>query len=158
MAGEVHENMIQNSCVHNKSMWYARSWTLIHKTNCATISLCTNLSELKLTCSITSGAIQQGVPTNVCRTFCLERSLPVANQADTPKSAICTVPSSPSKMLPAFTSLQCSKNLFYFISWHADYLGPVNNTLPCMSLPGGLFETVHMNLIWNILDRHTSYN
>lgn len=70
------------------------------------LSLCTNLSELKLTCSITSGAIQHGVPTNVCRTFCLERSLPVASQADTPKSAICTVPSSPSRMLPALMSLK----------------------------------------------------
>lgn len=38
------------------------------------------------TCSITSGAIQHGVPTNVCLTESLERSLPVANQALTPKS------------------------------------------------------------------------
>lgn len=58
------------------------------------------------TCSITSGAIQHGVPTNVCLTFCLDKSLPVANQADTPKSAIWTVPSSPRRMFPAFTSLK----------------------------------------------------
>jgi len=35
-----------------------------------------------------TGAIQHGVPTNVCRTFCRDKSPPVANQADTPKSAI----------------------------------------------------------------------
>jgi len=48
-----------------------------------------------LTCSMTSGAIQHGVPTKVCRTFCRLRSRPVASHALTPKSAICTVPSSP---------------------------------------------------------------
>jgi len=57
------------------------------------------------TCSITSGAIQQGVPTNVCRTFSLDVSFPVASQAATPKSAIITVPSSHRRMLPAFISL-----------------------------------------------------
>jgi hypothetical protein len=59
-----------------------------------------------LTCSITSGAIQQGVPTNVCLTFCRDKSLPVANHAETPKSAIWTVPSSPSKIFPALISLR----------------------------------------------------
>lgn len=39
-----------------------------------------------LTCSMTSGAIQQGVPTKVCLTVSLVMSLPVANQALTPKS------------------------------------------------------------------------
>jgi len=58
-----------------------------------------------LTCSMTSGAIQHGVPTKVCRTFCRLRSRPVASHALTPKSAICTVPSSPSRILPAFMSL-----------------------------------------------------
>jgi len=58
-----------------------------------------------LTCSMTSGAIQQGVPTKVCRTFCRLKSRPVASHALTPKSAICTVPSSPSRILPAFMSL-----------------------------------------------------
>lgn len=58
------------------------------------------------TCSITSGAIQQGVPTKVCLTFSREISLPVANHADTPKSAICTVPSSPKRILPALISLK----------------------------------------------------
>lgn len=41
----------------------------------------------RLTCSMTSGAIQQGVPTKVCLTVSLVMSLPVANQALTPKSA-----------------------------------------------------------------------
>ena len=58
------------------------------------------------TCSMTSGAIQHGVPTNVCRTLSRTRSLPVANQALTPKSAIITEPSWPNKMLPALMSLQ----------------------------------------------------
>lgn len=62
--------------------------------------------KANVTCSITSGAIQQGVPTKVCLTFSREISLPVANQADTPKSAICTVPSSPKRILPALISLQ----------------------------------------------------
>lgn len=60
---------------------------------------------LNVTCSMTSGAIQHGVPTKVCLTFCLDMSLSVANHADTPKSAICTVPSSPSSIFPAFISL-----------------------------------------------------
>ena len=55
---------------------------------------------------MTSGAIQHGVPTNVCRTLSRTRSLPVANQALTPKSAIITEPSWPNKMLPALMSLQ----------------------------------------------------
>ena len=38
------------------------------------------------TCSMTSGAIQHGVPTNVCLTVSRVWSLPVANQALTPKS------------------------------------------------------------------------
>lgn len=59
-----------------------------------------------LTCSITSGAIQQGVPTKVCRTFSRELSFPAASQALTPKSAIITLPSSPSRMLPALISLK----------------------------------------------------
>lgn len=41
----------------------------------------------RLTCSMTSGAIQQGVPTKVCLTVSLVMSLPVANHALTPKSA-----------------------------------------------------------------------
>lgn len=40
----------------------------------------------RLTCSMTSGAIQQGVPTKVCLTVSLVMSLPVANHALTPKS------------------------------------------------------------------------
>lgn len=64
------------------------------------------LKILVLTCCMTSGAIQHGVPTNVCLTFCLDISLPVDSHADTPKSAICTFPSSPSSILPAFISLQ----------------------------------------------------
>ena len=54
---------------------------------------------------MTSGAIQHGVPTNVCRTFSRDMSLPADSQALTPKSAIITLPSSPSKILPAFISL-----------------------------------------------------
>ena len=83
-----------------------------------------------LTCSITSGAIQHGVPTNVCRTFCLERSLPVASHADTPKSAICTVQSSHSRMLPAFTSLKHHYTLIsitdtlFFIQFYNKNLPP----------------------------------
>ena len=53
------------------------------------------------TCSMTSGAIQQGVPTKVWRDLALERSPPAASQADTPKSAIWIWPSVPSRMLPA---------------------------------------------------------
>lgn len=66
---------------------------------------------------MTSGAIQQGVPTKVCRTFSREISLPVASQADTPKSAICTVPSSPRSMLPALMSLKSPK-LKQFFHWN----------------------------------------
>ena len=62
-------------------------------------------SHSGLTCSITSGAIQHGVPTNVWRTLSRDKSLPVASHAETPKSAIITVPSSPSKMFPALISL-----------------------------------------------------
>uniref|UniRef100_A0A182NWP6 Uncharacterized protein n=1 Tax=Anopheles dirus TaxID=7168 RepID=A0A182NWP6_9DIPT len=62
------------------------------------------LKSYPWSCSITSGAIQHGVPTNVWRTFCRERSPPVASHALTPKSAIWTVPSSPSSMLPALMS------------------------------------------------------
>uniref|UniRef100_A0A182J0G7 Uncharacterized protein n=1 Tax=Anopheles atroparvus TaxID=41427 RepID=A0A182J0G7_ANOAO len=62
------------------------------------------LKSYPWSCSITSGAIQHGVPTNVWRTFCRDRSPPVASHALTPKSAICTVPSSPSRMLPALMS------------------------------------------------------
>jgi len=58
------------------------------------------------TCSMTSGAIQQGVPTKVCRTFSRDKSLPADSHALTPKSAIITLPSSPRRMLPAFMSLQ----------------------------------------------------
>lgn len=58
-----------------------------------------------LTCSMTSGAIQHGVPTNVWRDFCRLKSPPVASQDETPKSAICTVPSSPRRMFPALMSL-----------------------------------------------------
>jgi len=39
-----------------------------------------------LTCSITSGAIQHGVPTNVFRTLFRVMSPPVAKKALTPKS------------------------------------------------------------------------
>lgn len=45
------------------------------------------LGSLSFTCSITSGAIQQGVPTNVCLTASRVMSLPVASHALTPKSA-----------------------------------------------------------------------
>lgn len=52
---------------------------------------CTPISSVKkllmcLTCSITSGAIQHGVPTNVLRTLCLVISPPVFRKALTPKS------------------------------------------------------------------------
>lgn len=94
------------------------------------------------TCSMTSGAIQHGVPTNVFRTLFLVMSPPVAKKALTPKSrvemfkkhtsksqinalstirvrlkknnnsentkqlpAICTEPSSPRRIFPAFRSL-----------------------------------------------------
>lgn len=40
------------------------------------------------TCSITSGAIQHGVPTKVFLTLCLVTSPPVARNALTPKSAV----------------------------------------------------------------------
>ncbi len=43
-------------------------------------------SQSKLTCSITSGAIQHGVPTNVFLTLCLVTSPPVDRKALTPKS------------------------------------------------------------------------
>lgn len=43
--------------------------------------------DLELTCSITSGAIQHGVPTNVFRTLFRVMSPPVARKALTPKSA-----------------------------------------------------------------------
>ncbi len=54
------------------------------------------------TCSMTSGAIQQGVPTKVCRDLARERSPPAASHADTPKSAIWIWPSVPRRMLPAY--------------------------------------------------------
>ena len=54
--------------------------------------------------NVTSGAIQQGVPTNVCLDLALLWSPPDASQADTPKSAIWTWPSEPSKILPALIS------------------------------------------------------
>lgn len=41
------------------------------------------------TCSMTSGAIQQGVPTNVFRTLFLVMSPPAARKALTPKSGEC---------------------------------------------------------------------
>lgn len=41
---------------------------------------------MQFTCSITSGAIQQGVPTNVFLTLFLVMSPPVAKKALTPKS------------------------------------------------------------------------
>ena len=81
-----------------------------------------NRNSQKLTCSITSGAIQQGVPTNVWRTFSLDASLPVANQADTPKSAICTVPSSPSKIFPALMSLKFQKQLTIALAINIIYI------------------------------------
>uniref|UniRef100_A0A915HI86 Uncharacterized protein n=1 Tax=Romanomermis culicivorax TaxID=13658 RepID=A0A915HI86_ROMCU len=55
---------------------------------------------------VDEGAIQQGVPTNVCLTFCRDMSPPVANQEETPKSAIWIVPSSESKIFPALMSLK----------------------------------------------------
>jgi len=67
-----------------------------------------NTKEVKIcvhTCSMTSGAIQHGVPTNVWRTFSRDESLPAESHALTPKSAIITLPSSPSRILPAFMSL-----------------------------------------------------
>jgi hypothetical protein len=51
---------------------------------------------------MTSGAIQQGVPTKVCRDLARERSPPAASHADTPKSAIWIWPSVPRRMLPAY--------------------------------------------------------
>lgn len=47
--------------------------------------------HLKLfpTCSMTSGAIQHGVPTNVFLSLFLVMSLPVAKKALTPKSIMC---------------------------------------------------------------------
>ena len=42
--------------------------------------------QTSITCSITSGAIQQGVPTNVCLTESRVMSFPVASHALTPKS------------------------------------------------------------------------
>ena len=44
-------------------------------------------AQISLTCSITSGAIQHGVPTNVLRTLFLVMSPPVARKALTPKSS-----------------------------------------------------------------------
>lgn len=41
------------------------------------------------TCSMTSGAIQHGVPTNVFLSLFLVMSLPVAKKALTPKSIMC---------------------------------------------------------------------
>lgn len=62
--------------------------------------------KLRRTCSITSGAIQHGVPTKVCLVRSLDRSPLVATKELTPKSASWMVPSSPSSTLPAFTSLR----------------------------------------------------
>lgn len=42
---------------------------------------------MSFTCSMTSGAIQHGVPTNVLRTLFLVMSPPVDKKALTPKSA-----------------------------------------------------------------------
>lgn len=54
------------------------------------------------TCSITSGAIQHGVPTKVLATF---RRLPYpTSHPATPKSASLTRPSSPRRILPALMS------------------------------------------------------
>lgn len=54
-------------------------------------------------CSMTSGAIQQGVPTNVLRASCAAPQLPLRSRvADTPKSARRTLPSVSIKILPAW--------------------------------------------------------
>ena len=53
-------------------------------------------------CSITSGAIQQGVPTNVLRArFCAPHDPPRSMVAATPKSASITCPLASIRMLPA---------------------------------------------------------
>ena len=58
-------------------------------------------------CSMTSGAIQQGVPTKVLRATCwLPHEPPRSMVAATPKSATTTVPSSLSRMLPAYARAQ----------------------------------------------------
>ncbi len=65
--------------------------------NCMGCNLCANCKAEELmevfigiVCywSVTSGAIQHGVPTKVCLDFALVRSPPDASQAETPKSAI----------------------------------------------------------------------
>lgn len=66
----------------------------------------------KRTCSITSGAIQHGVPTNVLATF---RRLPYpTSHPATPKSASLTRPSSPRRILPALMSRWICR---YVIIW-----------------------------------------
>lgn len=61
-------------------------------------------------CSITSGAIQNGVPTKVSR-FPLSVSV---NCAETPKSAILTFPLSDSRMFAAAVIKCAYKNFFFF--------------------------------------------
>ena len=69
------------------------------------------MNKFQITCSITSGAIQQGVPTKVCLALSRESCAPpgAAINELTPRSASITVPSSPRSMLPALMSLQRHK-------------------------------------------------
>ena len=65
-------------------------------------------------CSMTSGAIQQGVPTKVLRAICwLPQDPPRSMVAATPKSARSTCPSFSIKMLPACRSVRthCASDL-----------------------------------------------
>ena len=61
---------------------------------------------MRHTCSMTSGAIQHGVPTNVCLERSRARFPPDAIKELTPKSANMTVPSFPRRILPALMSLK----------------------------------------------------
>ena len=55
-----------------------------------------------MVCSMTSGAIQQGVPTNVMRDLLsVPQEVPRSMVAETPKSASLTMPSVSTRMLPA---------------------------------------------------------
>ncbi|KAG9462673.1 hypothetical protein GDO78_013603 [Eleutherodactylus coqui] len=64
------------------------------------------LRSCPLACSVASGAVWHDVPTRVFLTLFLIMLPPVARNALTPKSVICTEPSSPRRMFPALTSLR----------------------------------------------------
>lgn len=79
-----------------------RKKTYREKDNTAPATNNPNIQRGIRTCSMTSGAIQHGVPTKVLATF---RRFPYpTSHPATPKSASFTRPSSPKRMLPALMS------------------------------------------------------